>query len=274
MFLNAEKFALPVKEVLQYYLDSIEQEKITAITSVAIIGSAALNDFYPNKSDIDFMASVSRKLTGEEVAKLDAIHKEIKNKFNIDLDGFYLEERLLSKPEQDDITCHVCFNTRVYAGTRPALYTMPYFLLQNASVFIYGHKPVIQSDFKAYMTQLHNYMNTTWASWIKDVTFPGKKMHLLLFYPRYVEWSVLQSAKCLHVLKTGTMVSKKQAGLYLLQNYPAQYHNIIKEAIALLPVGKKKIQFSIARYRKTISILKTIVNSFNEEFEQQQTPDQ
>lgn len=242
------------------------------IEGIYITGSISLHDFYPVKSDIDFLV-VCRELPND-VEKLKQIHKKIAKAF-ARLSGHYItQETIESKtPEKMNVLSYHQGHLRYQTFEMAPIYLWE--LRQNAMT-IYGKKPEtlkINIDLEDVHNFLHRNINTYWAKWVNPHALLSKYTILLLSFPQFTEWIILGITRQLYTLRTGRIISKSEAGYYGLEYLPARYHPIIQQSIEIrkdtrtyLFLKSFRIQPSFLRASQTIECARYMISLFNTEF--------
>lgn len=265
---NIEQLPAEVQAVLNCYFDELNRlGGVDALQAFCVIGSAAMNDYYPGKSDIDFLGVTKRKLNDAEFAVLQKLHTDIDTRFKIGFDGYYLEERLLKQPLQDDIEASVVFDVKLRRVTRPSFYTVCNFQVKTASVFVYGDKPEFDVDFNEFLQQLHENLNTAWTGWVNNHALPKRSGWKLVLYPSLTEHAILHTARYLYILRNKRFPTKKEAGTYLLEHIGAEHKDIVQQALSIQRNMQQGIGISFDRYMKTRKAVKAIINTFNKEYQ-------
>lgn len=271
--MNAINLPEPVNHIVTALVDRIYNIKPDFLIGVYLTGSLTMNDFFNNKSDIDFIV-LYKKMPDKKILKqLKCIHQTIKKHYtNPPLSGLYLTIDSIKNEEPEKI------KTLTYheGALRFGVFEMaPISLseLKSNGITVFGlNAEALEIEItKDYMSRfLYNNINTYWKEWLKQHSSFFNRKLLLLFFPRLTEWSVLGVARQLYTLQTGKITSKSQAGIYCLNKLPGKFHPIINEALSIRK-SKKVIPFlksytikpSFTRMAETIECVNFIINTFN-----------
>lgn len=263
----------PADKIVADFVDKISSIEPNFVDGIYLIGSLPMNDFYFNKSDIDFLVFCKKLPDEKTVTQLKHIHRTIEKRYATpDLSGSYLtiDSIQTDKPENiKTLTYHE--GTMRYGTFEMAPISLSE--LKSNALTIFGQKAeTLQFDIKKdYVNQfLYNNINSYWTKWLdKHSSFFNRKL-FLLFFPRLTEWSVLGVARQLCTFQTGKIVSKTQAGFYCLQQLPDKFRPIINEALKIRKdnrtypfVKSYAIRPSFKRLTQTIECVNYIINTFN-----------
>ncbi|MGB4846851.1 MAG: aminoglycoside adenylyltransferase domain-containing protein [Saprospiraceae bacterium] len=238
-----------------------------------LTGSISLLDFYPQKSDIDFLI-ICRELPNELIVeKLKHIHKGIAKQFpHPELSGHYLTtETVESKtPEKMKVLTYHQGHMKYETFDMAPIYLWE--LKQNA-ITVFG-KPNEELKINITHDDLNNFLyrniNSYWNKWITQHSSFGKRKILLISFPRFTEWVILGIARQLFTLQTGKIISKSEAGYYALQHLPVKYHPILQKAIEIRkdvrsqPILRTyRFSPSLHRADETIECARYMISIFN-----------
>lgn len=152
------------------------------------------------------------------------------------------------------------------------------FELRNFSLFelkffsycAYG-QPVeelsINVQFEDVIKELHNNINSYWATWVQKHVAFGFNRLLLILFPRLTEWGVLGVARQLYTLHTGSVASKLLAGTYYLQKLPFEFKDILTTAIKTRCQNKTDIKPSLKRANTTLKCMTWFITAFNKTYD-------
>jgi hypothetical protein len=267
----------PADQIMADFVEQITSIDPQFVEGVYLTGSLPMNDFFADKSDIDFIVLCKTFPDKNIFTQLQYIHKKIAKRFTkTDLNGTYLttDSLFINRPE-DIPTATVHEGSIFYSAFELAPISLSE--LKTNAITIVGQKAeTLQVEIKQDELNkfLHNNINSYWRKWLDRHSSYFKHKPLLLLLPRLTEWSVLGVARQLCTLQTGKIVSKTKAGLYCLENLPDQYHPIIKEALEIrrdnrtYPFLKSySINPSFIRMIQTIECVNYIISIFNSTYE-------
>lgn len=263
----------PANKIVTDFVEEISRIKPSFVDGIYLTGSLPMNDFYSNKSDIDFIVLCKSLPDKKTFSQLQCIHKKMAKRFNKpDLSGSYLTSiSLLANPTTSIKTLSFHEGALRYGTFEMAPVSLAE--LKSNAITILGQKAealqidINQDDLNSF---LYNNMNSYWKKWVDQHSSYFNRKLLLLLFPRFTEWSVLGVARQLCTLHTGRIVSKTEAGLYCLQQLPDKFHSIIKEALEIrkdnrtYPMVKSyTVRPSFRRLSQTINCVNYIISTFN-----------
>ena len=266
---------------IQSPADQIIGEFVTQLLSVDqdfflglyLTGSITLNDFYPNKSDVDFLITCTSFPDEHMIKKLRKVHRDLAGKYpKPDLSGYYVRLSDLSSTGNDQIETLTCQYGLIHI-TKKEITPVLLFEIKSHAITVFGTEArelPVQIDIPAVNDFMRDNINSYWKNWIHRHSSWFNRRMLLILFPRLTEWSVLGVARQLCTLKTGKIVSKTAAGYFCLQQLPEQFHPIIREAIEIrkddrsYPLLKTyAIRLSFRRAKKTIECVNAVISAFN-----------
>lgn len=248
------------------------------IKGLYLTGSISLNDFHPNKSDIDFIILSNKYFNDELGFQLEQIHRRIDRKFKkIKLNGCYITLTNLDINQSQSSRVFYyedgIFSVSVFAMTPVTLYE-----LKTTAITIIGtpgYQLPVTVDIRDVNEFLSKNINSYWKNWVIKHSSFTRRLWLLVLFPRLSEWVLLGVARQFYTLQTGKIASKTEAGIYCLQHLPDKYHRIMQLAIQIR--NDKKIHLfrikqsyyvkpSIKRAQETIACSNYLIQLFNEEY--------
>jgi predicted nucleotidyltransferase len=265
---------IPAAAILQELIDGIMKLTTDFIKGVYVTGSIPLDDFHPNKSDIDFLILCNEPATTGFRNQLQQIHNKIDQKFKTKLNGCYITSAALNVHNSGSIKI-LCYQERQMNESSFEMAPVTLYELKTTAITLSGvpaaelHLVVDINDVNKF---LYENINTYWKNWVAKHSAINMRQILLILFPRFSEWVILGVARQLYTLRTGKITSKTKAGLYCLEYLPAEYHQIIQEAIKirndksdhLLNIKSSYyVQPSIKRARETIACANYIIHLFN-----------
>lgn len=271
--IDTTKLPSPADKIVTDFVDKILSINPQFVDGVYVTGSLSMNDFYSNKSDIDFLV-LCKNLPDPKTAKqLRDLHKTIEKCYSKpNLSGSYLTSDSIQTNKPFDIkTLTYHEGAMRYRTFEMAAISLSE--LKSTALTIVGQKaetlPVDLKE-KDLTTFLYVNINSYWSKWIKQHSSFSKRKILLLLFPRLTEWSVLGVARQFCTLQTGKIVSKKEAGFYCLEHLPDKFHPIIQAAIEIRKdnrtfpfVNSYAIKPSFRRLTQTIECVNHLITLFN-----------
>lgn len=268
--------AIPILTTLQ---TGLEQIKSHWIEGIYLTGSIALGDFYPQKSDIDFLVLTTELPTQSEINQLAQLHESIQKAYPKPvLNGVYLTQYHL-QGNRINSTQAIHFqdgklNKGVFDMGPITLYE-----LKTVAQVITGipvQQLPIDIDLPRINAFMHRNINSYWQNWLYHHSSLVDRKLLLVLFPGLTEWGILGVARQLYTLKRGTIVSKKAAGLACFEELPTQYQPILEMAIqtrmntpSWANASLKNITSirpSLQRANQTIECMQYLIDVFNKTY--------
>lgn len=275
---TADSLPSPVDKIVKQFAEKICSIQPDFVEGIYLTGSLPLNDFYSNKSDIDFLV-LCKEFPNEKMAlQLKHIHKTIEKQYpKPDLSGCYLTFKNIQtdRPEKEKVLSYHEKKMR-YQDFEMAPISLSE-LKTNAFTIIGPQANSIPINISRQKLNefLYENINTYWTRWIKRHSSIFHSKIILLAFPRFTEWSVLGIARQYYTLQTGKITSKTDAGHYCQKHLPEKFHPIIKEAIQIRKdtstypfVKSYTIRPSYKRMMKTIECINYLIAAFNKVYQE------
>ncbi|MGB3077740.1 MAG: aminoglycoside adenylyltransferase domain-containing protein [Saprospiraceae bacterium] len=251
------------------------------VQDIYITGSLSLHDFYPQKSDIDFVVVCRDLPTGDIVTKLKKIHGAIAKHFPYpELSGHYITSESIESdtPEYSKVLSFHQGRMKYETFDMAPIYLWE---LRENAITVFG-KPNEKLKINITKSNLNIFLylniNSYWNKWIARHSSFGNRKILLVAFPRFTEWVILGIARQLCTLQTGKIFSKSDAGNYCLQHLPVQYHPIVHQALEIrrdvrtIPGLKSyRISPSLMRANQTIECARYMISIFNASYQKGQS---
>ena len=276
MMVNNLPLPQPAGQIIAELETGLNQIKQNWVEGIYVTGSIPLGDFYPDKSDVDFLVLCKEYPAQSLISQLDKLHRTVQRKYPKPLlNGSYLTVKNLQASNATTSPGLYLQGGNLQAGPFEmgpiALYE-----LKTTAYTITG-VPKEQLPIAIELDQVKEFMhaniNSYWQTWVNQHS-SGTRKGLLTLFPLLTEWAVLGVARQVYTLQTGKIASKRAAGYYCLDEVPAQYHPIIQQAIQIRentpswPSPSLKNLYSIAPSRKrtmlTLDCTQYLIEHFNE----------
>ncbi|MGI8582649.1 MAG: aminoglycoside adenylyltransferase domain-containing protein [Chitinophagaceae bacterium] len=280
MQVSSEHKAIPITAdiIVKDLISGITKIKADLIIGMYLTGSIPLNDFHPNKSDIDLLILCKEFPERNLQQKIKQVHNSIDRKFKkTNLNGYYITP--------DGLNFHNVQTTKTLSFEEGRIHESAFemapttlYELKTVAITVCGipahHLPVVieQKDVNDFLL---NNINSYWNNWVNKHASASQKKILLVLIPRLTEWVILGVARQLYTLKTGNITSKTGAGYYCLEHLPKKYHPVLLKAIKIRNDDCKHflsiktsyyVQPSIKRSVETIECARYIIRLFNDEY--------
>ena len=266
--------------ILREFIDGISDLTPDLVKGMYITGSIPLNDFHPDKSDIDFLILCNELPETVLRSQLQQLHKRIERKFKTKLNGSYITPGSLNVHNAAITRILALQDGRMNESTFE-MAPVTLYELQTTAITLSGipakELPVV-NDISDLNKFLFENINSYWKTWTSKLSFVSSNHLLLILFPRLSEWVILGIARQLYTLRTGKITSKTNAGLYCLEQLHAKHHSIIQEAIKirndkgdhLLSLKSSYyVNPSIMRARETAECANYMIHLFNEGYTSQ-----
>jgi hypothetical protein len=220
----------PARVVCESWLASIDRIAPGLVTGLHVRGGIGFGEFVPGKSDVDFVAVLSRRPSMADEELLEAAHATVNASHpEVPFDGMHLlEEDLAGDPDRcPDVPCvlHGYFEPAARFDLSP----VGWHELAGHSLTVRGRLPEVWTDEERLLTFTHDVLVTDWASTAEALArFPDQAETELS-----CEWSVLGVARLHHLLVTGEMTAKSAAGRWGLEHYDQRFSRVLREALRI-----------------------------------------
>lgn len=200
-----------------------------------LIGSAALDDFRPNVSDLDFVAVTRESVQPDAMAALSEGHARLACDRRLPvLDGIYVTwEDVMSGPLA--APDGACVRDGLFsAHERYARHPVTWRALATHAATLRGPLcagSLIWRDPASLERWVLSCLAEEWRPWVARSAWPAPSPGATDFGARSVARAVLSVCQLHYVLSTGNVTSRTYAGLYGLITFPTRWHRIIDEAL-------------------------------------------
>ncbi|MGN9776723.1 hypothetical protein ACTMS0_13290 [Micromonospora sp. H33] len=218
------RLPLEVLAAVEEYLRTVDAALPGFVTGLYVTGSAALDAWQANASDIDTLIVTGRPPAAADLTQLARLHAALPDRPH--LDGIYLDERTFARFPADRRVTPFVVNGQFHAD-RPCgdLSPVLWLVLRRHGVPVRGPAVAdlaIPGDDAALRAYLRDNLHTYWLPLARDI-----REHLRgvaddePIEADGVAWAVLGPARLHHTLTQGAIVSKAEAGAYLAELLPA-----------------------------------------------------
>lgn len=203
-----------------------------------VTGSAALGDFVEGRSDVDFVAVTGAPLKPEELERLRGVHAALENRrLFAGLDGSYVPADGFEGGRGAPDGCHR-FNEGRYTGMKPFnIHSPDAWALKQYGVRAMGGNPEslpYTVDWDLLLEGMMQNLRTYWRGWIDGCRKFRTPLAIGLYIRPYAtQWGVLGILRLYYTFLERDVASKTGAGNYALETLPAEWHDIVKEALRI-----------------------------------------
>jgi hypothetical protein len=207
------------------------------VEALYLVGSAALEDFRPALSDLNFVAVVGARPGTDAVAALAEGHARLASDPTMPaLDGIYVTwDELRAGPlEAPDGPC-VSSGRFVASGCHDR-HPLTWTCLGTDAVTVRGPLcagAVIWRDPSDLERWVLANIEGYWRRWLARIDRSISPQGIVSLQARTVEAGVLGICRSHYALATNIVPSKSDAGLYGLITFPGEWHRILDEALRI-----------------------------------------
>lgn len=227
-----------------------------------LVGSIALGDYRPGRSDIDFVATLQ---TPPDVADLEALehaHAALAAAPGPALDGVYLQAAALRRPPEPDDPVPFHLDGRFHRHA-PCYEINPvtWAVLAHSAVTLRGSAAtaiVARPDPEALVQFQRANLQAYWRGWVDRTAAalaakaPGDSVDT-----DALAWGVLGIARLGCGLATGRIVSKTGAGDWAIEAVPGPWTGVITDCLAVR-AGEERA-FDTGRGRLGVAFMEAII---------------
>ncbi|NHN57047.1 DUF4111 domain-containing protein [Calidifontibacter sp. DB0510] len=223
------------------HLAMLEQRLPGYLTGLYLHGSLCWGEFFPG-SDIDFVATTSRRPGEAEIATLRTIHDELAvgtDEATPAYDGFYvLESDLALDPTTISVQPGVLAGDFAVAHHGDAS-LVTWHELAERGITVAG-KPASELDIFTNLPVLQAFsrdnLQTYWASAAARVAAEPD------LSPAVGAWCVLGITRLDHLIREGSLTSKSGAGRWALNHLDRRHRPVIEDALAWREAGQERLE--------------------------------
>lgn len=225
--------AHPVAELMaRRLLNALDTELPDLVTGFHLVGSAALGDFRPHASDLDFVAVLSTNPDEAALTAMERLHRQLDSGGqNLTLDGVYvLDHELVSDPSGTAGPCVI--DGRFSRSGCHERDPVAWAVLKEFGIAFRGDSVGSGPRFGSRTLE-------TWAlaRLVECGSPPAGRWPWTRRRPRLglttldVSHRVLSACRDHYAVATGSPTSKEHAGLYGLITFPDRWRPLIDEAL-------------------------------------------
>lgn len=222
-----------VKEVLTTFGQGLTELLGDQLVGIYLTGSLTYGGFNPASSDIDFLVVLSKKLSDEQLASIESLHKNIGEKFPAwakRIEGSYITNEMLNSADRSKVKrpyvnagkmWHFCYGNE---------WIINIYALQECGIAIYGPKP--RSIFpKVTIQQVRQASQQDLVDdWVPKLEDPNAFNSPNYDSDHLRNYAVLTMCRILHRNKNDEMASKKVASAWVKSTYGDKWRKLIEEA--------------------------------------------
>lgn len=260
---SPDQFQLPgeVSATMSAYARLVDEKLPGRICGLYLIGSVALGDYQPGRSDIDFVAVSDTALQLPELKTLRQVHDELRRTMRgPQLDGVYLTWPALAAAPVG-LSVPYCLRDRFETEGDFAVNPVTWCILHRHPLPLRGPgNPIVHHDEDMLREWCRESLRSYWGVWVRSAR--GYGMHRLYSLSRDLTvWGILGVVRPHATIKTGAMISKTAAGAYALEVFPSRWSAIIREALAgRCESGRSSYRNIFERRRDTLEFMEHVIS--------------
>jgi Domain of unknown function (DUF4111)/Nucleotidyltransferase domain len=222
-----------VGRVADAYLALVDEAFPGRIEGLYLVGSVALDDFHPDRSDIDFVAVTAEPLAAGDLTALASVHEVLTAQVRrpwfsgvyVTWDGLAGDPRCL-----EDVAAHLEGSFQATGGfdANP----VQWLTLRTHPVAVRGpDNPTVWTDPDGVRDWTLGNLTSYWQPWVARQRSLVRGSMMLSDWA--VGWGVLGVPRLHFTLSTGEVTSKAGAGDYALATFEERWSPIVTEALRL-----------------------------------------
>lgn len=251
-----------VRRVTQRAVALVEQRLPGYLTGLHLHGSLCWGEFFPG-SDIDFVATTTRRPNERDIALLRQIHRELSGETDHDYDGFYLPQDDLADdpsvlPVQPGIV-HGEFSI----GHHDDATLVTWHELAQRGITVQGRPAGALDIFTSDEVLRLNTLTNLESYWLPAARRLAGDRDEGLAGAR-VPWLVLGVLRLHHLLTEHTLTAKSAAGRWALTTLDELHHPIVREALSWREhrCGTEAFADNHARLDATLGLLTQLLSGY------------
>jgi hypothetical protein len=232
-----------VAGVVAAYLDAVDREATGLVEGLYLTGSAALGDFHPRTSDVDFVAVTAHPLGISARSALARAHERLRARVPRPfVDGIYVtwddlarDPSLRRGPNVQD--------GRFRASANGPGDPVTWHTVARHGIACRGPKPAsvsIWADASGLAAWTLDNLDRYWRRLLYRASRPGDRWSVLPHLAWGAVWVVLGVTRLHYTLATGGICSKTSAGVYALGTFHERWHRVVHESLRIRRDGRAR----------------------------------
>jgi Domain of unknown function (DUF4111)/Nucleotidyltransferase domain len=241
----------PAETVVARFLARLDRALPGVVTGFYVVGSIALGGFRPGRSDIDFVAVIDRPLTVRELTSLRRVHRRScadgaialiirpPRSWPLVCNGVFLRRADLAAPPQAASVVASQSGERFRVGRGFDVNPVTWWTLAHAGITVRGNPArtlPLHVDEAALRAWTAANLTAYWRPWADAMASDGPAAARIrlrsLGVRRMAASGVLSAARMHATIRTGSVITKDQAGEYALGEFGSPWHPVIRDALA------------------------------------------
>lgn len=254
----------PVQFVVEDFLEQADALVPGLLEGLYLVGSVALDDFRPHRSDIDFVAVTADRPDAASLVALQRVHVRLQERWRRPFfDGMYVTWHDLAADPTRLGACPSAHEGRLQPGGPGD--PIAWQTLAQQGVRCRGPAVAdipIWRDPAVLAAWTNDNLDTYWQRRVLD-----RGARLLTPYGMVgltewaCEWCVLGVSRLHYTLATGAITSKTGAGIYALAAFPETWRRVIDEALRIRRAtgGRSLYRSPVSRRRDTRAFAEMVI---------------
>jgi hypothetical protein len=226
-----------VRDVVDAYLEAVDDEARGLVEGLYLTGSTALGDFRPHTSDIDFLAVTSNPPDVAGAAALGRAHVRLRKRHRGPFfDGQYVTWDDLAHDPRSAAPGPHSYLGRFHPSGRGACDPVTWHTVARHGIPCRGPEPAafaIWADRAALASWTLDNFDSYWRPLLRRARRLSDPWVLTAFTSYGAVWIVLGVCRLHYTLATGEIGSKEEAGGYGLRTFSRQWHRVLDEALRI-----------------------------------------
>ncbi len=252
-----------VAESVERYVRMVDHTLRGRLEGLYLVGSIALGDFKPNGSDVDLVAVMPSALGAGELDSLADLHRVMGREApRSPMEGIYVTwQDLQRNPNELGDVPYFREGELEHRGgfdANPAVWLT----LRKHPLAIRGPViPKIWHDERETRRWVHGNLNSYWASLLAQLE-DKSDAELAALSDEVVTWCVPGVARLHFTIATGDVTSKSGACRYALDRFPARWHPLLTDALALRAAAAPA-RSRLAQARDARDFMRAVIDNAN-----------
>jgi hypothetical protein len=223
-------------EVVSSYLRLVDAEAPDLVEGLYLVGSAALGDFDPAISDIDYVAVTASRPDPSAIAALARVHRRLRRvRRRPTFDGVYVTWTDLSADPLRVQSVPGSHEGR-FAADAGGRDPIAWHTLARYGVASRGPAPTalnVWTDTDALAAWTDDNLDRYWKRLLERSSRQYTPFGVYALTDYATVWSVTGLARLHYTLATGDITSKTGAAQHALDTFPSQWHPILWESLRI-----------------------------------------
>lgn len=263
----------PVSAIVSDYLAAVDAEAPGLVEGLYLVGSAALGDFRPGRSDVDFVAVTTGRVDAAWYAALGRAHAQLSARWRRPFfDGIYVTwGDLAGDPAAAGPGPHT-HESRLHPEGRGERHPVTWRTLAQSGVCCRGPALAalaIRSDPAALAAWTNDNLDAYWRRMLDPGSWLTRRGGLAGLAEYACEWCVLGVSRLHYTLATGKITSKAGGGLHAQAAFDAHWQTVVAEALRIRRADRRRSLYwsPLARRRDVLGFLEMAIDASHRLYE-------